>query len=138
MLQFNATFIIAVISFVIFIFIMNMVFYKPVLRIIEDREKYIQDNFDDANKSKEKANSILKNKEERMDETFKSAKEIINSKNISANKKAKEIISDAKLNFDNTIKNEKEKIKNLENSTDINNTVDEISDTIVKKLIGNI
>ena len=49
MIEFNATFIVSMISFVVFIFIMNMIFYKPILTIIRKRENYIKDNYDIAN-----------------------------------------------------------------------------------------
>ena len=59
MFEFNATFLIAMISFVVFIIIMNAILYKPILSIINKRENYIDENLNAAKNSKEKAQEIL-------------------------------------------------------------------------------
>lgn len=48
MIEFNATFIVSIVSFVIFIFIMNYIFYRPILSVIRKREEYIADNNKEA------------------------------------------------------------------------------------------
>ena len=56
-MEFDATFLISIISFIIFVFIMNAIFYKPVMRIMEERNKVVEDNFNKAeeiNKETEK------------------------------------------------------------------------------------
>ena len=58
MFEFNATFIIAMFSFVVFIMIMNAILYKPVLKVINERQTYIDDNLNAAQNSKTKAKSI--------------------------------------------------------------------------------
>ena len=47
MMEFNATFLIAMLSFVVFIMIMNAIFYNPIC-IIRKREDYINSNYEDA------------------------------------------------------------------------------------------
>ena len=41
-MEFDATFLFAVISFLVFIFIMNKVFYAPILRIMQERQKFVE------------------------------------------------------------------------------------------------
>ena len=48
MIEFNATFIVAMISFIVFIFIMNIIFYRPILSIIKKREDYMNNNHNEA------------------------------------------------------------------------------------------
>ena len=48
MFEFNATFLVAMISFVVFIIIMNAILYKPILSIIEERQAYIDKNNNDT------------------------------------------------------------------------------------------
>lgn len=71
MLEFNATFFIAMLSFVVFIFIMNAVFYKPVLSIIKKRDDYILSNLDSA----EKNNELVKNNTDEYNSKLENAKE---------------------------------------------------------------
>ena len=44
-MEINATILVSAISFIVFIFIMNKILYKPVLEIMEKRQ-----NYNDANK----------------------------------------------------------------------------------------
>ena len=47
-MEFDATFIFAAISFIIFVFIMNIILYAPVLKIIKQRQDYVEENFSKA------------------------------------------------------------------------------------------
>ena len=44
MLEFNATFFVAMASFVIFMMIMNAILYKPLERIVKERQDIIDKN----------------------------------------------------------------------------------------------
>ena len=58
MIEFNATFIIAMFSFVVFIMIMNAIYYRPVLNIIRKREDYINSNYDEAKENEISSKNI--------------------------------------------------------------------------------
>lgn len=53
-MEFDATFLIAAISFVVFVFIMNMVFYAPVMKIMQERNSVVEENFNSAKALNEK------------------------------------------------------------------------------------
>ncbi len=107
MIEFNATFIVSIVSFVVFIFIMNLIFYKPVLSIIRKREEYIIDNNNEAKDLTRRTNEALqeiesavsqekalcsKNAAMTIEKLRQNAQDRINTNRIAANKK----ISDAK------------------------------------------
>ena len=48
MLEFNATFFVAMFSFIIFMLMMNSILYKPLSKIVEQREGIINGNYSDA------------------------------------------------------------------------------------------
>lgn len=54
MLEFNATFFIAMFSFVVFMIIMNAILYKPLERIVKERQDLIDKNHQKAQTAKEK------------------------------------------------------------------------------------
>ena len=102
MIEFNATFIVSMISFVIFIFIMNMIFYKPILNMIKNREDYINKNYDTAKDFSSKTelckaeiasaveNEIMKSQDEAnlaINKAKKNALDKINTNRVAANKK---------------------------------------------------
>ncbi len=47
-MEFDATFLFAVISFLVFIFIMNKIFYAPILRIMQERQAFVENNYNSA------------------------------------------------------------------------------------------
>jgi len=138
MLQFNATFIVAIISFVLFIIIMNLIFYKPILSIIEERKKYIQDNYDASENLKKDANLIVETKNKRISNMEKLAKQIIFDKTNKSNNEAQSIVKNAKIDAAQKIETEKEAILAMEKSSDIGKVVSEVSDNIARKLLGDI
>ena len=44
MLELDGTLLVAIISFIIFAFIMNEVLYKPIIKILEERKAFIDNN----------------------------------------------------------------------------------------------
>ena len=58
MLEFNATFLVAMISFIVFMVIMNSILYKPLARIAKERESIINSNYDNADITKEKTENL--------------------------------------------------------------------------------
>ncbi len=126
MFEFNATLIVAMFSFVVFMFIMNAIFYRPILNIIRKRENYVNDNYEAAKTFETKAeeyNTEYQTKlkiDNAQKKSFKTTQE--------ANEKAKiEITSNKEL----IEKNKNELIDNI-NSNIINN----LASDIVRKIAG--
>lgn len=79
MLEFNGTILVAMISFVIFAFIMNKIFYAPLWDIVEERKSFVDGNLSAALHTKEKAQAILEDKEEKLVAAQKEARDKINA-----------------------------------------------------------
>ena len=58
-MEFNATFLATIVSFIVFVFLMNKVLYAPILNVMEARKNFIADNFKTAEKNNAKSNSII-------------------------------------------------------------------------------
>ena len=69
MLEFNATFLIAMFSFVVFIMIMNAIFYRPILEIIRKRESYINSNYEDSKRFKADAEEYNTTRASKLEQT---------------------------------------------------------------------
>lgn len=85
-MEFNATFIAAFISFVIFIVIMNQILYKPVSDIVEARKNLIDGNYQNARANKKKSESVL---QDRLDK-LKNARSRVREETTCALDKVKE------------------------------------------------
>ena len=58
-MEFDATFLIVVISFLVFIFIMNKIFYAPILNIMQERQKLVENNFTSAKNTSEETDKRI-------------------------------------------------------------------------------
>lgn len=136
LLQIDATFIFVFISFIIFIGLMKLICYKPLTKVMEEREKFYQKN----EKTIIETNSKIKDAENELISEISKAKlegsEMIKSAN-SANMTKKE----------NEINSKKEENKkeltayeqNLaQNSNEIKNELKQNIETYVKNLTSKI
>ncbi len=85
-MEFNATFIVAFVSFIVFIIIMNQILYKPISDIVEKRQKLIDENYEEASKNQEKSKAIL---DDRLDK-LNNARSRVREETALALEKAKE------------------------------------------------
>lgn len=69
--------------------------FKPVKKMIDDRQKEIDDLYSDANNSKEEAAAIKAEYEKHLDEAKHERDEIIKAATVRAAKREQEIISEA-------------------------------------------
>ena len=61
-MEFNATFIISAISFIVFTLIMNAIFYKPLQKVVSERQKFIDETLEEAKVHTKKSEAILKDR----------------------------------------------------------------------------
>ncbi len=66
LLEFDGTFIFALISFIIFVLIMNVILYRPITKIMEERQKFYDKNKKTVMESKKKAEDILREKQDKI------------------------------------------------------------------------
>ena len=62
-MDFNGTFFVTIITFVVFVFIMNKVLYAPILGIMEKRKDIIDSNYNDASENDKKCEVLSEKKE---------------------------------------------------------------------------
>ena len=85
-MEFNATFIVAFVSFIVFVIVMNKILYEPISNIVLKREKLIDENYSLARKNQEKSKAIL---DDRLDK-LNNAKSRVKEETAVALNKAKE------------------------------------------------
>ena len=100
-MEFNATFIVAFFSFIVFIVLMNKILYKPMCNIIQKRKKYIEETFALANNNIEAREAILQT---RLDK--------IHSQELICSKKTKQSLDEFHLNQNYILKKTKQEALN--------------------------
>ena len=58
-MEFNATFFVTAISFIVFTFIMNKIFYTPLTKVIDEREEFINNAVTEAKDNTNQAENLL-------------------------------------------------------------------------------
>ena len=93
-MEFNGTFFVTIITFVLFVVIMNKILYAPILDIMEKRKEYIDSNYNNAKNNNIKAEELTKERQNKLNEAEKNAK--VEYSNIIDNYKAER---DDKINL---------------------------------------
>lgn len=137
-MEFNATFLVSAISFILFVFLMNKIFYAPLEKIIYEREKLVDDTLNEAKKSREMATGLLEERERKLNKAFDDSKKIINDGVLKANKTSKELTSNAKNDSINEINIQKEKLDAQSGKIreELESSSKEIAEQIISKILG--
>ena len=137
-MEFNATFIVSVISFIVFTFLMNIIFYAPISKVKYEREKIITDTLNDAEKSKKEADLLNNEREQKILQATEEGKRIISTTVDKANTKSSKITSDAKEKSVAEISEQKQTlIEEAELSRkELNASAKSIAEGIVSKILG--
>lgn len=137
-MEFNATFLISAINFILFTIIMNKIFYKPLENIMNERQKFINDNVVDAKFSRERADIILKDRDDKFNKSIEDSKKLIADKVNEANKNSANLTAEAKQKSSEEVilakNNLNEQTKLAED--ELNSKVRDLADVISSKLLG--
>ena len=137
-MEFNATFLVSAVSFILFTVIMNKIFYKPLAKIMADRKSYVDDTLAEAEYANNKANAIIKDRDDKLQKAIVESKEIIANTTNSANVQATELIKNAKMKSASDISKAKDSL-NIQAGILERNLKPEIkvlAETISSKILG--
>lgn len=76
-MEFDATFLVAVISFLLFVYLMNKIFYAPVLKIMQDRQALVEHNFQSAHDTKKAVEAQVAHRNNELDKSREEARNLI-------------------------------------------------------------
>jgi F-type H+-transporting ATPase subunit b len=121
------TMIFAWINLLILYLFLRKFLFKPVKKMIDSRQKEIDDMYSDAEKTRVEANSIKEEYEEKISHATEKSEEIIRSAIRKAELKEEEILRDAEAVASRTLKRAEEQIE-LEKKQALNEVKDEVSE----------
>ena len=137
-MEFNATFLVTIVSFIVFVFLMNKILYEPMLRIVSERKAFVDGNLTEAEDNHKKAEEISAKKEERLQ-----------GARVDAKNKYSESVNGYKSQKDDIVKQAQEKageefnqayqnLVNVSNDTKegLKGRMTELANDIVEKVIG--
>lgn len=137
-MEFNATFIVSSISFIVFTLIMNAIFYKPLQSVVLERQKFIDETNEDAKFHREKSEAILKDRDKKLEKTRHEAKKIILDRSDEVKVKKVHLTSDAQKKAAQKIGYAKEDLQKSKDEAQavLSEEIKTIAQQIVSKILG--
>jgi len=136
--DFNATLPLMAIQFVLLTVVLTFVFYKPVSKVLDERESYINGNLTQASEKLTKADELYKQYDEQLKTARANAQSII----AQSEKEAKDVvatdISQARTDASKLIELTNKELEAQKSIAlqQLETQVDELSQLIKEKLLG--
>ena len=137
-MEFNGTFFATIITFILFVILMNKILYLPILNIMEERKNFINENYKSAKETEIQVSELELKKKSQLDEAKDRARdeynEIINSYKL----RRDEIVSEALDVVNNDLENFKNELEIVSNEvkSNLKGSMSESANDIVEKVIG--
>lgn len=136
--DFNATLPLMAIQFVLLTVALTFVFYKPVAKVIDDRELYINGNLTQASDKLLKADDLYKQYEEQLKSAKTDAQSIVAQSEKEAKDTVAQEISEARAEAAKLIEQTNKELEAQKSLAlqQLETQVDELSQLIKDKLLG--
>ena len=110
MIKINATFILTVLNFILFVAVLAAILWKPMIQFLNERAKKISDSLMLAEENKKREEEMKIEHDEIIKEARKKAAEIADKSMVSASDETRKIIARAREQAQSTIDSAKEEI----------------------------
>lgn len=136
----NATLPIMAVQFVVFVALLNVVFFKPLTKAIDDRDDYVREQIIAAKERLEKAELVVKQYEQELASARKATQNVLTTAQSEANKIRKERIDAAMAEAQSKVASAKAEIEmQKQNATaSLDAEVESLSRQVLEKLLGNL
>lgn len=131
------TFVIQIINFSLFALVLIVFLLKPLQKVIDERRKKIENDFEEAKEAKESAIQIKKDYEAKLKEADITTAEIIANAATSAENTKKEIIAEANAQADRLRKRTELETEDMKKRAyqDINKEIGSLAVTMASKIL---
>jgi F-type H+-transporting ATPase subunit b len=137
--DFNGTLPLIGFQFILLTVLLTFIFYKPVAKVLDEREAYIRRNLANASLTFRRANVLTKECDERLKLARADAKLLMDE----SERKAKAIVAkdfESAINLSNSlVKQELERleIKKAQTAEQLENKETDLRDLLIQKVLGN-
>lgn len=137
-MEFNATFLATIITFIVFVLLMNKILYAPILNIMEERKSFIDGNYKEASNNDAKFEELSREKDEKLQGAKDDAKERYNEALDKYKTLRNEIVAEAQENAREAIEQSNIELENVSNEVkqSLKASMTDLATDIVEKVIG--
>ncbi len=137
-MEFNGTFFVSIISFLVFVFIMNKMLYAPVHRIVDERNNFINGNYNKANENNAKAEELSADIDKKILEAKEDARGKYNELLAGYKDQRTDIIKDAQSKSHDDLEQAYTNLNNVSNEAkeNLKSKMTDLANDIVEKVLG--
>lgn len=137
-MEFNATFLATIISFILFVFLMNKILYAPILSIMEERRSFIDGNYKSAEDTDAKSAKLAEEREEKLLEARDDARNNYNSTLDEYKTQREELVTNAQETAKEDMIRSQIELENVSNEVknSLKGSMTDLANDIVEKVIG--
>ena len=137
-MEFNGTFLATIITFLVFVYVMNRILYAPILGIMEERENFINGNYKIAEENNAKSDALTEERKEKLDNAKNSARENYLETIENYKTQKSDTVSEAQDSSKNDVDKANAELADLSNDVKngLKNYMNDLANDIVEKVIG--
>jgi len=137
-MEFNGTFFAAIISFLVFVFVMNKILYEPVRKIVNERNNFIEGNYNSASENNAKADELSLKRDEDISAAKEDARVKYNDIIAGFKDKRAGIVKDAQNKSHDELEQAYRNLNNVSNEAKENLKwkMTDLANDIVEKVLG--
>jgi F-type H+-transporting ATPase subunit b len=138
MFDFNATLPLMAIQFLLLTALLNVVFFKPLSKVLGDRQDYINGNTTEARERLDKAKRLAQEYDEKLSSSRRQAQTIASDAQTDAQKKAAQQLAEAQSRVQGLAMVAQQELDQQKQSafSQLEKEVDSLSKQILSKLLG--
>ena len=137
-MEFNGTFFVVIISFIVFVYLMNKLLYEPVRSIVQKRREIIDGNYSDAETNNQRSQELTEEREEKLISAREDARVQYNETLNEFKSKKSEILEKANDETKNELKSAYDNLNNVSNDakSKLKNSITDLANDIVERVLG--
>jgi len=137
-MEFNGTFLASIVTFLVFVFLMNKILYAPILNIMEERKRFIDGNLEAVEKNNAKAVKISEEKDEMLVTAKNTARAKYTETLDGFKSQRTEIVSEAQSNAKAELEKSEIELNNVSNEAKaaLKGKMTDLANDIVEKVLG--
>lgn len=137
-MEFNGTFFASIISFLVFVFLMNKVLYAPMEKIVAERRRVIDENYNSADEFADKAQKLETKVQEELDTAKDNARQKYDEILGSFKEQKSEIVKQAQDSSLGELETSYEALNNVSNEAkeNLKSRMTDLANDIAEKILG--
>lgn len=137
-MEFNGTFLATIITFIVFVILMNKILYVPILAVMAERKAFVDGNYQAAEENDKKTSELNAEKESKLLEAKEEAKTKYNELLGEYKDQRSEVVTNAQGSASEELVRSEAELENVSNEVKnaLKGSMTDLANDIVEKVIG--